>query len=141
MGGSGAQVAEIVRGRHDAFAEVVLPDTIDEDTSGQWMVRPRQPARPGRAEAARLRSRWGCRETRRFLSIRQHGKNARLHLGARCREVAAAEHIGGWRLARLPGCLNLAERLPPTVQCRDFLFECGDSSVILIEDGRNPLLP
>ena len=53
-----AHGAEIVGGGHDAHAQVMLPQAIDDDAAGQRMIGPAQPA--GRDRASSGRARAGC---------------------------------------------------------------------------------
>ena len=38
-----ATFAKVVGGAHDPFTEMVLPESIDQNSGGQWMIRPAKP--------------------------------------------------------------------------------------------------
>ena len=47
MAGSFSQVTEVAGRFDDAFAEMVLPDPVDDDARRQWVVRRGDPACEG----------------------------------------------------------------------------------------------
>ncbi len=53
MAGRLAELAEIAGRRHQAPAEMILPDAIDDDARRQRMIRARQPIGQRRAPARR----------------------------------------------------------------------------------------
>src|SRR2546428_335391 len=53
MRGTLAIAAKVVHGAHNAFTEMVLPDSVDHDARGERVLRARDPARQRNAARAR----------------------------------------------------------------------------------------
>ena len=98
--------AKIVRRRHDAAAEVLLPKPVDDHPRRQRMIGPREPIGKLRAPARRRLAAMDARERHRLGRRRPEKlREARRHLGFGPLPTSAFEQVRGRRLAA-----NIAHR-------------------------------
>src|SRR5437870_502093 len=116
MGWRSAVLAEIVEASNEALAEMVFPNSIDDDSACQGMIRIRDPCRKGQSAACLLGIRPRRLYNERRLAIGQHGRNARAHQATGIQRVASAIDVGRRRIASIPKGLNSWLRLQPGFQ-------------------------
>ena len=91
-----AHRAEVVRRGDDALAEVVLPESIDDDAGRERVIGTREPFGERRAAAGGIWSTFGRSDLR--LACAEELGEAGLHFLAGLQIVAAGEHAGWWGL-------------------------------------------
>ena len=147
MGGFRSLRAEIVHGANDAFAEMPLPDAVDEDAGDKRILAGHHPVGQDQAAvgAVPFRMFFGVGKAQRIGGIIQHHRNAGLHFGAGREIVAALQHIRGRRGFRnVPSGFDVIRRdfrfiLPAGALDLQFVFprrEFGEALFeFLIRDG------
>src|SRR5437870_31171 len=81
--------AEIARSPDEAGAEMILPDTVDHDTSKKWVIRAGNPFRQRFAAACVL----GVQRSIGDLAAAENGQKARVHLFPRRLRISALSDI------------------------------------------------
>ena len=108
-----AHDAEVVRRAHQAFAEVVVPDAIDDDAGGQRMLRAGEPCasvRRRRLGLSPARGNGGCLrdEHRRHAGrdLRARPRRLAADQADGCPAASASAHAGSSRAASRDVCLR-----------------------------------
>src|SRR5207244_2165306 len=84
----------IIECRHNAAAEMVVPDTIDDHAWRQRVFSGGQPFGQRSSPSGSLTIRW--RNLRRRIAVCRYGQEARLHQRSMAVRIASDEEVG-WR--------------------------------------------
>ncbi len=126
-----AAQAEVLRRRHQAFAEQILPQSIHRDAGQKrrgarvWRCEP-----VGERQAASAGAGNGDRDGKPPVGIAQGAQKCRLDFGPRPLVVAAPQQERGRRRADIIQGLNLAQREPLFLESRRLLVKASDSSPV-----------
>ena len=126
---------KIARGGHDACSKVVLPDAVDDDTSGERMIRSRQRLGQSKAVAARrsdpVRRRL-CRAV--FLRRTKNREKAGRDLGSGRLYAAPLQQTDRRHALSIPESLDLLQLAAVSVPNIDALFQPRQRIFVITAD-------
>ncbi len=102
MRGLVTRLSEVANAAHDPLAEMVLPDAVDHDPRGQWVIGLSQPSGERQAPASRCGVGPRGLDFKGFGGITQDRGDAGLNQGAGILIVTAAIDVSGGRRTAIP---------------------------------------
>ena len=131
--GGFAHLPEVLERGDDAAAEMLLPETIDDDARGQRILRRADPS--GQRQAAAGGAAVGPRNLGRRSAVGDHFDEARLHLRTVALDVATNQEVRGRHLVAARTLVEVAAR----ERRRNAALRAADDLVALAE-RREPVV-